>query len=72
MIGGEHEIYTIRWPRVRYRDIGGVVGLGLVQLRLPAMIQVLGVDPRIAAGTNLVISTFTGLFGFIGHLLTCR
>jgi uncharacterized membrane protein YfcA len=32
---------------------GGAVGLILGQLRLPAMIEVLRVDPRIAAGTNL-------------------
>jgi hypothetical protein len=48
---------------------GGVVGLVLGQLRLPAMIQVLKVDPRTAAGTNLAIGALTGLFGFVGHLL---
>jgi len=48
---------------------GGLVGLILGQLRLPAMIEVLRMDPRIAAGTNLTIGFFTGLFGFIGHLL---
>lgn len=48
---------------------GGVVGLVLGQLRLPAMIQVLRMDPRIAAGTNLAISTAVGLFGFLGHAL---
>jgi uncharacterized protein len=51
---------------------GGVVGLVLGQLRLPAMINVLGLDPRIAAGTNLAIATFTGLFGFAGHMLHWR
>jgi uncharacterized protein len=51
---------------------GGVVGLVLGQLRLPAMMNVLGVEPRIAAGTNLAIATFTGLFGFIGHILHWR
>lgn len=48
---------------------GGLVGLVLGQLRLPAMIEVLRIDPRIAAGTNLAIGFFTGLFGFVGHLL---
>ncbi|MFH1560236.1 MAG: sulfite exporter TauE/SafE family protein [Chloroflexota bacterium] len=48
---------------------GGVVGLVLGQLRLPAMIQVMGMNPRIAAGTNLAIGAITGLFGFVGHLL---
>lgn len=48
---------------------GGTVGLVLGQLRLPAMIQILRMDPRVAAGTNLAIGTLTGLFGFLGHLL---
>ncbi len=48
---------------------GGLVGLVLGQLRLPAMIEVLRMDPRMAAGTNLAIGFFTGLFGFAGHLL---
>jgi hypothetical protein len=48
---------------------GGLVGLVLGQLRLPAMIEVLRMDPRMAAGTNLAIGFFTGLFGFVGHLL---
>lgn len=48
---------------------GGVVGLVLGGLRLPAMIQLLKMDPRIAAGTNLAIGALTGLFGFVGHLL---
>jgi uncharacterized membrane protein YfcA len=33
------------------------------------MIEVLRMDPRVAAGTNLAIGTLTGLFGFVGHLL---
>jgi hypothetical protein len=48
---------------------GGTVGLVLGQLRLPAMIQILRMEPRVAAGTNLAISTVTGLFGFLGHAL---
>lgn len=48
---------------------GGTVGLVLGQIRLPAMIQILRMDPRVAAGTNLAIGTVTGLFGFLGHVL---
>lgn len=48
---------------------GGLVGLVLGQLRLPAMIEVLRMDLRMAAGTNLAIGFFTGIFGFAGHLL---
>jgi uncharacterized membrane protein YfcA len=48
---------------------GGVVGLVLGQLRLPAMTEVLKIDIKVAAGTNLVIGALTGLFGFAGHLI---
>ena len=48
---------------------GGAVGLVLGQLRLPAMLSVLGMDPRIAAGTNLTVGAMTGLSAFLGHLL---
>ena len=48
---------------------GGVVGLLLGQLRLPAMIQGLGLDPRMAAGTNLAIGFLAGMLGFLGHML---
>ena len=47
--------------------IGGAVGLILGSVRLPIIIRLLGVDPRIAAGSNLVIGSFMGAFGFIGH-----
>ncbi len=50
--------------------LGGMVGLILGSLRLPAMIRLLGVDPRIAAGTNMPIGFFTGLFGLGGHLIS--
>ncbi|MFQ5914796.1 MAG: sulfite exporter TauE/SafE family protein [Nitrospinota bacterium] len=49
--------------------LGGMVGLVLGALRLPAMIRWMGVDPRIAAGTNMAIGFLTGVFGFLGHLL---
>lgn len=48
---------------------GGVVGLLLGQLRLPAMIHGLGLDPRMAAGTNLSIGCLAGMLGFLGHML---
>jgi uncharacterized membrane protein YfcA len=48
---------------------GGFVGLLLGQLRLPAMIHVLGLDPRMAAGTNLAIGFLAGMLGFLGHML---
>ena len=47
--------------------IGGAVGLILGSVRLPVIVRFLRMDPRMAAGSNLVIETFMGVFGFIGH-----
>ena len=47
--------------------VGGAVGLILGSVRLPFMIRLLGVEPRMAIGSNLAIGTFMGAFGFIGH-----
>lgn len=47
--------------------LGGAVGLILGSLRLPALIAILGIDPRVAAGTNLVIGFGLGAFGWVGH-----
>ncbi|MBI4232846.1 MAG: sulfite exporter TauE/SafE family protein [Chloroflexi bacterium] len=47
--------------------LGGAVGLILGSIRLPTLIQVLKMDPRVAAGTNLVIGFLMGSFGWIGH-----
>ena len=47
--------------------VGGAVGLILGSIRLPTMIRVLRIDPRIAAGTNLFIGFVMGAVGWIGH-----
>ena len=47
---------------------GGAVGLILGSLRLPGLIRVLGMDPRIAAGTNLFIGFAMGASGWTGHV----
>ena len=49
--------------------LGGAVGLILGSIRLPALIRVLKVDPRIAVGTNLVIGFVMGSLGWVGHAL---
>ena len=49
--------------------LGGAVGLILGSIRLPALIRVLKVDPRIAAGTNLVIGSVMGSLGWVGHAI---
>lgn len=48
--------------------LGGAVGLILGTLRLPALIAILNIDPRIAAGSNLVIGFLMGGFGWVGHV----
>ena len=47
--------------------LGGAVGLILGSIRLPTLVNFLKMNPRIAAGTNMVIGLFMGLAGFIGH-----
>ena len=48
--------------------LGGAVGLILGTMRLPAIIRILRVDPRVAAGTNLLIGFAMGSMGWIGHV----
>lgn len=49
--------------------LGGMVGLVLGSLRLPAMLRILKMDPKIAVGTNLAASSVMGVSGFVGHIL---
>ena len=48
--------------------VGGAVGLVLGVLRMPALLA-MRMDPHKAAGTNLAITVFVGIAGFVGHLL---
>lgn len=48
--------------------LGGAVGLILGSIRLPALIRILHMDPRVAAGTNLFIGFLMGSFGWVGHV----
>ena len=47
--------------------LGGLVGLILGSIRLPALIRLLKVEPRIAAGTNTIIGFCMGFVGGLGH-----
>ncbi len=47
--------------------LGGAVGLILGSIRLPSLIRILKMDPRVAAGTNMAIGFLVGAFGFAGH-----
>jgi len=48
--------------------LGGAVGLILGSLRLPALITILRINPRVAAGSNLVIGFLMGGLGWVGHV----
>ena len=52
--------------------LAGAIGLVLSTIRLPLIIRVLRVDPRIAAGSNLFIGMTMGALGWIGHMLHAR
>jgi uncharacterized protein len=48
--------------------LGGLVGLILGSLRLPAMVKWAGVGPYAAVGTNSAVGVVVGLGGLVGHL----
>lgn len=48
--------------------LGGLVGLILGSLRLPAMLRLLRMPPRTAVGTNMAVGLVTGIAGLVGHL----
>jgi len=50
--------------------LGGLVGLVLGSIRLPAMIKILKTEPKIAVGSNMLISSVMGISGFIGHVIS--
>jgi uncharacterized membrane protein YfcA len=49
--------------------LGGLVGLVLGSIRIPAMITVLRMEPRVAVGTNLAAASVMGISGLIGHII---
>jgi uncharacterized protein len=48
--------------------LGGLIGLILGSLRLPALLRWVGEEPARAVGTNLVIGVAVGAAGLVGHL----
>jgi uncharacterized membrane protein YfcA len=48
--------------------LGGLVGLILGSLRLPALVRYAGVSPYAAVGTNAAVGAVVGVGGLIGHL----
>jgi uncharacterized protein len=50
--------------------IGGAVGVILGTLRMPALLRAVGMDVRIAAGTNLAVGFLLGLAAFATYALS--
>jgi uncharacterized protein len=48
--------------------LGGLIGLILGSLRMPALLRWVGQEPGRATGTNLVVGIAVGAAGLIGHL----
>jgi uncharacterized protein len=48
--------------------LGGLIGLILGSLRMPALIRWVGEEPARAVGTNLVVGIAVGAAGLVGHL----
>jgi uncharacterized membrane protein YfcA len=48
--------------------LGGLVGLILGALRMPALLRWVGEVPSRAVGTNLAVGFWVGLAGVVGHL----
>lgn len=48
--------------------LGGVVGLILGSLRMPALLRLVGEPPAGAAGVNLAVGFWVGVAGAVGHL----
>jgi uncharacterized membrane protein YfcA len=48
--------------------LGGVVGLILGSLRMPALLKLVGETPQRAVGTNLAVGVLVGIAGALAHL----
>lgn len=48
--------------------LGGIVGLILGSLRMPALIRLVGEEPARAVGTNVTVGFLVGVAGVLGHL----
>lgn len=48
--------------------LGGIVGLILGSLRMPALLRIVGEAPARAVGTNVTVGVCVGVAGALGHL----
>jgi uncharacterized membrane protein YfcA len=58
------------WTGLAIGLLGGLVGLILGALRLPALLRLVGERPAQAAGTNITVGVCVGIAGLLGHLPT--
>jgi uncharacterized membrane protein YfcA len=64
----EHPVATAVGISFAVGVLGGIVGLILGTLRLPALVKWLGVAPKAAVGTNAATGVAVAVGGVIGHL----
>jgi hypothetical protein len=58
------------WSGLAIGLLGGLVGLILGALRMPALLRLVGERPARAAGTNMTVGVCVGIAGLVGHLPT--
>lgn len=66
--GGDLDIRSAVATGALIGVLGGIVGLILGTLRLPALIRYVGEDPERAVGTNVAVGLCVGVAGLIGHV----
>jgi len=66
--GGAEDLRAVLVASAVIGLLGGLVGLILGSLRLPALIRFVGEEPARAIGTNLVVGIAVGAAGLVGHL----
>ena len=62
------DIRAAAWSGLGIGLLGGLVGLILGALRMPALLRLVGEQPSRAAGTNLTVGVCVGIAGLVGHL----
>jgi uncharacterized protein len=66
--GAELDLRAAVLTGVAVGFLGGVVGLILGSLRVPALLKFVGETPARAVGTNVTVGFVVGIAGVIGHL----
>ena len=66
--GGELDLAAAVGSGFLIGVLGGVVGLILGTLRIPALLRFVGESPAMAVGTNATVGVCLGIGGVIGHL----